>query len=610
MFRSLILIPCALLTVGSWAQFGPEQIIASKDFKDASGINAIDVDNDGLIDLVVCEGVYGDDRILWYKNLGGGNFDWKRTISTVAPYPTRLVAADVDNDGTQDLICAPYSNGSFFWFKNNGDQPWPDQPFGQVPYPSGILDWAVGDLDMDSDQDVVFTMKRTQSQQETIVVGRCVNDGAGNFSATDTLLLFAPFDSLSILRKMAIVDMNQDGINDILFVGGGFSWLEGTGSGTFGARHELPLSAPYATTLKVEDVTGDGIPDILVSSYSSTLSLSQFNIYQNDGTGSLSSIYYSSGLPELQNIGLSDMNGDGIKDLLLAYRGNFGEFGGKSIWRTIQTTPSFAVSSTYEVMSPIGNFKGSDWADLDNNGMVDVAFAMEEDVRWFEQTQQDTVIAHHISSLGYHDVQMAEINGDGIPDLVSGGTAMYPGQGGGQFGPQQWLRDRPYFQYYAMADFDSDGDTDMVWSENGIGRVMLNDGQGHFTWACDLLHTYSDDDYMLPTIADIDGDGAPDIVFAMNYLGSTIAWYANLGGGQFSPPHILVAYDPFERAHFMEAADLDGDGDVDIGCRMTTTVGKFYIVRNQGQGVFSPPEVVCDLPTVCYTDMGDIDGDS
>ncbi|MEO7080532.1 MAG: FG-GAP-like repeat-containing protein, partial [Flavobacteriales bacterium] len=42
----------------------------------------------------------------------------------------------------------------------------------------------------------------------------------------------------------------------------------------------------------------------------------------------------------------------------------------------------------------------------------------------------------------------------------------------------------------------------------------------------------------------------------------------------------------------------------------TTTVGKFYIVRNQGQGVFSPPEVVCDLPTVCYTDMGDIDGDS
>ncbi len=61
--------------------------------------------------------------------------------------------------------------------------------------------------------------------------------------------------------------------------------------------------------------------------------------------------------------------------------------------------------------------------------------------------------------------------------------------------------------------------------------------------------------------ADLDGDGDLDVVSASSY-DDQIAWYENLGGGSFGPlQSITTAADA---AFCVVPADLDGDGHVDL----------------------------------------------
>lgn len=88
--------------------------------------------------------------------------------------------------------------------------------------------------------------------------------------------------------------------------------------------------------------------------------------------------------------------------------------------------------------------------------------------------------------------------------------------------------------------------------------MFLNDGQGHFTPGATVgAGTASS---RAATLADLDGDGAVDVVMLNRGATNTIHW--NEGGGQLS------AGDPFgaPRAGSLQAVavDMDGDGDLDL----------------------------------------------
>jgi hypothetical protein len=71
---------------------------------------AVDFDNDGWIDLVVCEG----DRLRLYRNLGNMRFQDVTHASgipeTVAA-ESSIAVGDYDNDGRVDLLCVTKDRG-------------------------------------------------------------------------------------------------------------------------------------------------------------------------------------------------------------------------------------------------------------------------------------------------------------------------------------------------------------------------------------------------------------------------------------------------------------------------------------------------------------------
>ena len=88
--------------------------------------------------------------------------------------------------------------------------------------------------------------------------------------------------------------------------------------------------------------------------------------------------------------------------------------------------------------------------------------------------------------------------------------------------------------------------------------------------------------------ADLDGDGDLDILSA-SMDDDKIAWYANDGFGQFGPQQVITTSAFGARSVY--AADLDGDGDQDV---LSASVGddKIAWYQNDGYGQFGSQQVI------------------
>lgn len=219
------------------------------------------------------------------------------------------------------------------------------------------------------------------------------------------------------------------------------------------------------------------------------------------------------------------------------------------------------------------------------------------------------------------DAVGADFDGDGVPDLAAVSWHPNPelsilfGDGrGGYFEPVRLPLSLGSLGV-AAADFDRDGDLDLVVSDTGQRwegtsfTHFRNDGARRFAlggrFACGRGPSGI-------TAADFNGDGAPDVAVAHDdYIafGQSIAVVFGDGAGGFGPPTILGltpgTYD-------IEAADWDGDGDVDL------VVGheqpRVTLLRNQGGGSFVVAGTLTPLPMGSVFRepdllLGDPDGD-
>lgn len=101
-----------------------------------------------------------------------------------------------------------------------------------------------------------------------------------------------------------------------------------------------------------------------------------------------------------------------------------------------------------------------------------------------------------------------------------------------------------------------------------------------------------------PITADLDGDGDQDVIVGrtINYppvpTAWRIVWLANDGAGNFGAPQtVTTSVAPAMEVH---AADLDGDGDIDLLSASGTpgsSAGQLAYYLNGGAGNFGPPQV-------------------
>jgi hypothetical protein len=133
-----------------------------------------------------------------------------------------------------------------------------------------------------------------------------------------------------------------------------------------------------------------------------------------------------------------------------------------------------------------------------------------------------------------------------------------------------------------VADFDDDGDLDIVVATTAVDpdRILINQGDFTFTEESDvrLPADYFDDGAL--TTGDIDGDGDVDIVVAVADVAPRLRCYENDGSGHFlnATERFFPAVDA--RIKDVVLADIDRDGDLDL------------IAVTAGEGHTPQPEIV------------------
>jgi hypothetical protein len=118
--------------------------------------------------------------------------------------------------------------------------------------------------------------------------------------------------------------------------------------------------------------------------------------------------------------------------------------------------------------------------------------------------------------------------------------------------------------------------------------------------------------------ADLDGDGDLDVM-AASAFDDQVVWFENLGGAVFGPEHVLAS--DVLSAQTVRAADLDGDGDLDLHVASKHD-GAMSWFENLGAGSFGPrrfidprphPFLVGEsyggVPIAQWTEAMDLDGD-
>ncbi len=230
--------------------------------------------------------------------------------------------------------------------------------------------------------------------------------------------------------------------------------------------------------------------------------------------------------------GIGDFNGDGHQDLVWQNNStgqvNVNYYGG--------STPQPQGSATLNNGSDLAGWKLVGAGDFDHNGVPDLVYqntaTWQVNVNYYGGAGGTSVIGTAciscgIDTTGWQVVAVADFNSDGNPDLVYQNTTTaqvnvdyYGGSGGTTF--QGWAClscgiDTTGWRVAAAADFDGNGTPDLVYQNTGTGQVNVNyyGGTGGAVfqgWAC-LSCGISTTGWTVVGAMDFNADGVPDLVY-------------------------------------------------------------------------------------------------
>ena len=118
---------------------------------------------------------------------------------------------------------------------------------------------------------------------------------------------------------------------------------------------------------------------------------------------------------------------------------------------------------------------------------------------------------------------------------------------------------------FAIADFDVDGDRDVITVNDGPFIHLVNDGAASFTRVNDLpelLRTM--DSGRDAVVDDLDLDGDLDVMFAISRADSGPVLWLNDGTGSFADASATNVPLGVNGAQDLESCDIDSDGDTDV----------------------------------------------
>jgi hypothetical protein len=344
---------------------------------------------------------------------------------------------------------------------------------------------AVGDMNGDGKPDVLAFNQCTATNCDG-TVSILLGNGDGTFQAART------FDSgLTFASSIAVADINGDSKLDVVAISGAscgrpeclsyFSVMFGNGDGTLGPWHKYSTGGYDTASVALADVNQDGKMDVVVASLCSNTSCvgdSSVSVILGRGNGSFQPAeVFDSGASGIVSIAVSDVNGDGKPDVMVAHA---------------------------QVGVLLGNGDG---------------------------TLQSAKLVPTNSYPGF--IMAADLNHDGKQDMIIGTSfgsgheevGVLLGNGDGSFQPIQFFDTNASSRFGKIAmvagDVNGDGKLDIIASLNCGAAcdtspvvVLLGNGDGSLQKAQRYYsggRNYSSGNYNGIALADLNGDSKPDI---------------------------------------------------------------------------------------------------
>jgi hypothetical protein len=325
-------------------------------------IAVADIDGDGKIDIF-----YGGNNFHIARNTSTANSMSFAIPQMVTSGSARTEFADMDGDGKIDLVGTNLGgyNTTFNVWRNKSS-------VGKIAFsgvvsqtgPDDVSDIAVKDLDLDGKPDVILPVSRGNSMS---IYRNTTYNGIVQFA-----------DKVNIATGAAPVhassgDLDGDGKPDIVLVSpadasiGVFLNKSVPGTIDFGSR--VRYSAPSSVAASLSDFDGDGKLDIAVMTYEGD----QVQLFRNTstiGTISFSLVTHFAVYDNSKQIRIADMNGDGKPDIVTLNDG----------FEVIEVTKNTSTAAA-------------------------ISFASR--------------LSYSIDHV-YGDIEIADFNGDGKPDIISG----------------------------------------------------------------------------------------------------------------------------------------------------------------------------------------------
>jgi FG-GAP-like repeat/Thrombospondin type 1 domain/Beta-propeller repeat len=345
--------------------------VLTNEMPSAGDVHAVDVDNDGDMDIVALNGnaAGGSDRgsVSLFYNLGNGSFSARVVLSDTENGASSVWTGDLTNNGYPDIVVSCAFSGDVIYFLNDGAGSFGSRilvnPFIPLPLVRTV---RLADIDQDGKLDIVGAVYSVGA------TGWFRNLGDGVFSGSPRIIRQQTGSGAIALHP---VDIDEDGDMDLVVTLMDWNqvvWYENIGNGIFSSQDHViseswSVAQPYFVS--IADVDLDGHQDVVVAAYDSNI-VAWFS--NHDGTGKNMSAAHilTNDLGRPATAVVTDMNGDNIPDILCA------SFADNTIaW--FRGTRAGSFESSFNVVDGAAI---QSWAaiavDLDNDGDIDVAAAL------------------------------------------------------------------------------------------------------------------------------------------------------------------------------------------------------------------------------------------
>ncbi len=605
-----------------------------------------DLDEDGFQDVVAV--IKSTDRVVSMTGDGAGGFQLNGPF-VVGLSPERVAIGDFDGDTVLDVVTANESPPNITLRPGNGNG-FLSPITATVPTGGGEpLDLLATDLDDDGDLDLAVV--NSFVEDVTVMLGT----GDGTFPDVENLA------GLHLPGAVEAVDYDLDGDLDLLVLGGdGHVVLEGDDTGRFlGVRH-FDIRGGVSPDLFVTDMDHDGVADAVVRNKNA------LHVLLGSRTGPLSNSAYTEASDEAA---LGDFDGDGFQDVLLEdglFTSRFSVLlnaGDGTLGAPIPFAADFIIEmfaedvngdlatdlvlthsggATGELSVSIANGDGTfaapdfysstsyfhltELVDLDGDGFLDVAYAIDESL-FVLLNAGDGTFGREVSYASVSDITrlvFVDLGGDSEPDLVytttdADAAHVRINAGDGTFGGEAtYAAAAAADSRILTGDINGDLSTDLIV---GI-QALINQGNGTFAAGITIGNSLGN-----ARLVDVTADGVLD------FVGEEVAfisgWTAAIGvrvgrgDGTFEPrvttestPIGRIKDAPFHGPFSMDVIDLDGDTILDA-VLVAKQVGDVVVYQGNGDGTFggadpyyvSPANVSLLFESISDFETADFDGD-